>query len=144
MKIILDTNFLIYCAKEKIDYMEEIDNLINDKYEIIIPEPVVEELKKVISKKKPKIPREKRKPKFKKTTGRDKEAASLALQLIDIYNKEGKIKIIEINGKNVDDVLINLSRENPKNVICTLDKEMRKKLPRVILINKYKKLMLSK
>ena len=33
MKIILDTNFLIYCAKEKLDYVEAIGDLINESSE---------------------------------------------------------------------------------------------------------------
>ena len=144
MKIILDTNFLIYCAKEKIDYMEKIDNLINQYYEVVVPFQVIEELKKIMNKIKIKIPKEKRKPKFKKTTGRDKEAASLSLQLIDKYIEEGKIKKISAEGKIVDEALINLAKENNENIICTLDREMRKKLPRVILINKNKKLIITR
>lgn len=144
MKIILDTNFLIYCAKEKLDYIENISNLINDNYELVVIEQVIEELKKVMNKKKTKLPFLKRKPKFKKTTGKDKEAASLALQLIDKYIEEGKIKKISSNEKNVDEAIIKLAKENPKNIVCTLDRELRKTLGRVILINKYKKLIVSR
>jgi len=144
MKIILDTNFLIYCAKEKLDYVEEISNLINDNYELIVPEQVINELVKIKNKKKEKFPVYKRKPKFKKTTGKDKEAASLSLQLIDRYISDNKIKKVSVVGKTVDDVLINLSKENEKNIVCTLDKELRKKLGRVILINRFKRLMLVK
>jgi len=44
MKIILDTNFLIYCSKEKLDYVEEIGKFINENYELVVPVQVVEEL----------------------------------------------------------------------------------------------------
>ena len=45
MKIILDTNFLIYCAKEKLDYVEAIHDLLNEDYELVVPEQVIDELK---------------------------------------------------------------------------------------------------
>lgn len=140
MKILLDTNFLIYCAKDKIDYREQIDNLINENYELVVPLKVIEELKKIMKKTKNKIPVFKRKPKFKKTTGKDKEAANLSLQILE----KNQVKKIYAEGKNVDDSIINLIKENPKNIVCTLDRELRKKLPRVILLNKNKKLILTK
>ncbi len=144
MKIILDTNFLIYCMKEKLDYLEEIQNLINDRYELVVPEQVINELIKIKHKKKEKIFLYKKRPKFKKTTGKDKEAADIALQLIDKFVKEGKLKKVTSEGKTVDDVLMNLAKENPKNIVCTLDREMRKKLSRVILLNRNKKLIITR
>ena len=125
MKIILDTNFLIYCTKEKLDYVEEIGNLIDENYEIVIPSQVIEELKRLrITTKK----------------GKDKTASDLALKIL----KSKNIKIIETVGKNVDNAIINLAEENKKNIVCTLDREMRFKLGRVILINKGRKLMLTR
>ncbi|MDP2925734.1 MAG: PIN domain-containing protein [Nanoarchaeota archaeon] len=142
IKIILDTNFLIYCAKEKLDYTEEIEKIINESYELVVPSSVIEELKKVIFKKKPDFisKLKKRNLKYKKTTGKDKEAASLALELLE-YNK---VNAITTSGKTVDDSIINLAKENKKNIVCTLDREMRHILGRVILINKGKKLILTK
>lgn len=125
MKIILDTNFLIYCGKGKLDYVEEIGNLINENYDLIVPVQVVEELKRL---------REKTKK------GRDKEASDLALQLLE----RNKIKKIKAVGKNVDDAILNLAKEDKKNIVCTLDREMRWKLGRVILINRGRKLMLTR
>ena len=91
MKIILDTNFIIYCTKKKIDYVEELNDLIIENFEIVISEQVLEELKKITEKKKQNLPLYKRKPKFKKTTGRDKEAALLALKIIDKKLKDKEI-----------------------------------------------------
>ena len=99
MKIILDTNFLIYCAKKKKDYAEEIGNLLNEEYELVVPLQVIEELKRVSKKKKEKIPSEKRTARYKKTTGKDKEAAELALQLLEFNG----VKKIMTKGKNVDE-----------------------------------------
>ena len=142
MKIILDTNFLVYCAKNKLDYKEEIEYLIKEGFELVVPEQVIEELKMIS--KKPKIKNsgflKLRNPKFKKTTGRDRDAANLALQLLNF----NKVKIVKTQGKNVDDAIINLANEDKKNIVCTLDREMRHILGRVILINKFKRLMLTK
>lgn len=128
MKVILDTNFLIYCAKEKLDYIEAIKDLLNENYELVVPEQVIKELKSLKG------------DKLKKVSGKDKSAADLALQLLEV-NKIKKIKPI---GKNVDEAIINLAKENSKNIVCTLDREMRQTLGRVILINRGKKLMLTK
>jgi len=128
MKIILDTNFLIYCAKEKLDYVEEISNLLNENYELVVPEQVVKELNSL------------KNDKFKKVSGKDKRASDLALQLI----KANKIKVVKPVGKTVDEAIINFSKRDKKNITATLDREMRKILGRVILISRGKKLILTK
>lgn len=128
MKIILDTNFLIYCAREKLNYAEEIGNLINEGFELVVPLQVVKELKSL------------RDDKLKKVKGRDKDAADLALQLLNI----NKVKEVEVEGKTVDEGIINLAEEDKKNIVATLDREMRGILGRVILINRGKKLMLTR
>lgn len=128
MKVILDTNFLIYCAKNKLHYAEELSDLLNENYELVVPEQVVRELELLSKDVK------------KKISGKDKYAANLALQLLDINN----VKKIKAKGKSVDEGIINLSKENSKNIVCTLDKEMRDTLGRVILINRGKKLMLTR
>ena len=128
MKIILDTNFVIYCAREKLDYFEEISTLVNEGHELVVPIQVINELEKL------------KNDNFKKVSGKDKQAADLALQLLEI----NKVKILNPIGKTVDEVIIKLAEEDKKNIVCTLDREMRKILGRVILINKGKKLMLTK
>ena len=45
--IILDTNFLIYCAKYKIDFFSEIDRLCNFPYKIAVLDKTIEELEKL-------------------------------------------------------------------------------------------------
>jgi rRNA-processing protein FCF1 len=128
MKIILDTNFLIYSAKNKLDYVEEIADLINEGYGLVVPRQVINELEKL------------RDDKLKKVSGKDKAAADLALKLLE----HNGVKIINLSGKNVDEAIIALSETDPKNIVCTLDRGMRLKLPRVILVNRLKKLMLTK
>jgi rRNA-processing protein FCF1 len=128
MKVILDTNFLIYCAKNKLDYNEEILNLIKEGFDLVVPEQVVDELKKL------------KNDKFRKVSGKDKASADLALQLLD-FNKVQKVKT---HGKTVDEAIVNLANEDKKNIVCTLDREMRHTLGRVMLVNRFKRLMLTK
>ena len=144
MKIILDTNFLIYCTKEKIDYIEKFNSMFQESIEVVVPMQVINELKKVMVKKSEKIPFFKRTARFRKTTGRDKEAASLALQILEKHIQEHKVQIVDAVGKTVDDALINLAQQDKKNIVCTLDKEMRSVLGRVILMNKNKQLILTR
>jgi rRNA-processing protein FCF1 len=128
MKIILDTNFLIYSAKHKMDYKEEILNLINEGFLLVVPKQVVNELKML------------KEDKWKKVTGADKTAADLALKLL-LHNE---VKVVDIPGKTVDEAIVDLANSDVKNIVCTLDRGLRQNLPRVILVNKFKKLMLTK
>jgi|SRR3989338_1669936 len=125
MKIILDTNFLIYCAKNKLDYVEEIGNLINESHELVVPSSVIRELEVL---------------KTKTKKGKDKDACDLALQILE----NDQIKTVDTVGKNVDDSIITLSKEDKKNIVCTLDREMRHILGRVILISRGRKLILTR
>ena len=93
-------------------------NLLNENYELVVPEQVIKELKSLKG------------DRLKKVSGKDKSATDLALQLLDV----NKIKKIKPVGKDVDQAIINLSKENSKNIVCTLDREMRQTLGRVILI----------
>jgi len=128
MKIILDTNFLIYCAKNRLDYVEELSGLINEDFELVVPLQVIRELELL------------RDDKKKKVSGKDKAAIDLALQLLDT----NKVKKVKVKGKTVDEGIVNLSKENKKNITCTLDRGMRNVLGRVILISRGKKLILTR
>lgn len=128
MKVILDTNFLIYCAKEKLDYVEALADLLNENYELVVPLQVINELEQL------------KNDQLKKVSGKDKRAIDLALQLLEI----NKVKKVKVEGRTVDKGIINLASENSKNIVCTLDREMRHTLGRVILISKGKKLILTR
>jgi rRNA-processing protein FCF1 len=125
MKVILDTNFLIYCAKEKLDYIEKINNLLNEGFNLVVPDQVIGELKRL---------------KIKAKKGKDKDACDLALKILDKKN----IKIVKPVGKSVDDAIMQLAQEDSKNIVCTLDREMRWELGRVILVSRGKKLILTR
>jgi len=69
-------------------------------YKILIPENVILELKKL-----------------KKNS---------VLNFLE--KEEKKFQKISLQGKNVDNSIVNFAKENPKIVIGTLDREMRKKI----------------
>ncbi|MFA5856592.1 MAG: PIN domain-containing protein [Candidatus Pacearchaeota archaeon] len=128
IRVILDTNFLIYTAKEKMDYIEEIGRVLNEGFVPVVPKKVIEELNKL------------KNDYYKRVSLKDKMACDLALQLLE----KNKVEVIDPPGNSVDKAIINLAKENPKNVVATLDREMRKKIGRVILLNKGHRLILTK
>jgi len=111
-KVILDTNFLIYCAKQKIDYVDKIRSLVTGKYELVTVKRVVDELERL-------------RVKAKKFSDRD--AVGLALKLLKING----VKILEIDGKIADDAIIKLHKGN---IVATLDLNLAREVERGIII----------
>jgi len=107
MKIFLDTNFLMVPVKFGVDIFSELDRIIDERYELITVEPVVEELKKISEGK-----------------GKDAKAAKVGLELI----KRKKIKVMKTKEKSADKSLIELSEGN---AVATLDVELKKKLMKI-------------
>jgi len=110
---LLDTNFILTCIKNKIDLFEE---LFLEGYKIIIPEQVLNEIKKFENK---------------------KSEARTALKILekDFYEKPdlGKSKI------PVDNKIIKFAKENPKIIIATLDREIKNKIPNKKMIIRNRK-----
>ena len=103
---LLDTNFILSCIKQKIDFFEE---LYLRGYQIIIPDKVIDELKKL-----------------KQTS---------ALKLLEKNN----FKEIILTGKNTDNSIINYENKNPDILIATLDKQLSDKLKNGKIIIRGKK-----
>ena len=105
---LLDTNFILICIKQKIDFFEE---LYFRGYQIIIPDKVIDELKKL------------------------KQTSTLKLL------EKNNFKEIILTEKNTDNSIINYARKNPDILIATLDKQLSNKLKnRKIIIRGKKKL----
>jgi len=104
-RIILDTNFLTIPYQFKIDIFEEIDRIVEEEYELVTLDIIVEELKKLT-----------------KTKSKDAIAAKIALELI----KKRNVKIINTKDKNVDNIIVDISDKN--TIVATNDKILRKKL----------------
>lgn len=111
MKIFLDTNFLVYCAKQKIDYLREIENLAIEKREIIVLSSVIKELCLLSEKAKKK---------------KDKDAALLAVKILEAQKKKNEIKILETK-ENPDDALAGFS-EKEKIAVATLDAGLKERI----------------
>lgn len=116
-KVILDSNFILTCIKQKIDFFEEIKFM---GMKVLIPKQVIKEIKEIVNSKK--------KLHFK-------EDAKLALKLLEknSFNK------VDLNTKKVDKGLINFSKENKNVIMATLDKEIKNKIKNPKLIIRGKK-----
>jgi rRNA-processing protein FCF1 len=117
--VILDTNFVIYCAEKKLDYMAQISSLMNEGYEVVVPKQVISELEDL-------------KQNAEKYS--DRTAVNLAMQIL----KFNKVKVVEARGRTADDAIANLSRFN---IVATLDEGLKKRVGRIIIISRDRKLM---
>lgn len=115
---ILDTNFILSCIRNKIDFSEQIELM---GMQILIPEEVIEELHKLTN--------SHQKLHFK-------EDAKLALRLFE----KSKFKKIRLNTKNVDKGIIRFAKESPDIIVSTLDREIKTKIknPKLIIRGKKK------
>jgi rRNA-processing protein FCF1 len=121
IRIILDTNFLVYCAKQKIDYVEEISKLMKSGFELITISLVVIELEKLAKEEKKLL---------------DRDAAKMAFKIL----KTSAVKIIPVEGDNTDNEIIKLSKGN---IVATLDRELKSKIEKSIIIREGKKIEFS-
>ena len=97
---ILDSSFILTCAKQKIDFFEFLEN---EGIQALIPEEVLEEVEKVKNSKK--------KMHFRKD-------AELAIKIIEKHEFEK----ISLNSKSVDNGIVKFARKNPEVIVATLDR----------------------
>ncbi len=117
---ILDTNFILTCVKQKIDFFEWF-NL--NGIEILIPLEVINEIKKIIKSKDKKL--------------YSKDSAELSLNILE-KNKE-LFKKIKINEKYVDKGLIKFTKNNKNILLATLDRELKNKISNKNIVIRGKK-----
>ena len=114
---LLDTSFILSCINEKLDFFEE---LFLMGIQIIIPNLVIQEIKKIIkSEKKMKT----------------KNNAKLALKII----QKNKFKKITLEKKHTDNALVEFLNKNKKIILATTDKELKKRVTNEILVIRGKK-----
>ena len=111
-KIILDTNFLLLPGQFRFDIFSEIKQIMNNEYKLFIIDKTIDELNKI-------------KSKTSKSKHKDKVAANIALELLELNNVE-QISSENCKGPTVDDFIVELSDEN--TFICTNDKELKFRL----------------
>lgn len=114
MKVILDTNFIVTCLREKIDFIGQLEE---QGYEILVPKEVIEEMKDIRSD----LPHD------------GKMAVDIGIKLIE----QRKLKKISLGKKKVDDGLIEKGREGYH--IATLDNGIREMVESSIIIHKAQK-----
>ena len=105
-QVLLDTNFILSCVKNKIDFFNEIYLM---GYHILIPEQVIMEIEGIL----------KSKQKLK-----EKDSAKLASILL----KMNRFKKINLNTRNVDNGIIQFAKQNPEVIIATLDRQLKNSL----------------
>ncbi|MEM4325714.1 MAG: PIN domain-containing protein [Candidatus Pacearchaeota archaeon] len=116
--VILDTNFILTCVKQKIDFFNEIYLL---GLSIVIPLEVIREIKRI---------------KEKEGKFHLRRDAELSLKIIE----RNKFKKIRLGSKTVDQGLLKISKKNPDIIIATLDKELKKRIKgeKLVIIGKKK------
>jgi len=115
--VILDTNFILSCVKQKIDFFREISE---KGWEILIPKQVIEEIKSIENS-------------TKKLYHR--QTAKLAVVILE----NNKFKEIDLKTKNVDKGIIKYTQEHPQLIVATLDKEIKDKIRNSKLVIRGKK-----
>ncbi|MCK5321210.1 hypothetical protein KAJ38_01405 [Candidatus Pacearchaeota archaeon] len=122
MKILLDTNFILTCVKQKIDFDSIANALLDEQIGWIVPQEVLNELGNLKDKKDIKI--------------NDKNAARLSFEILQTIKPE----IIKLKGNNpnVDIKIVNYV--SGKNIIlATLDKNLKDRVSNKILTIRNKK-----
>jgi hypothetical protein len=110
-KILVDTNFIIYCAKQKIDFF--LYTKLNG-FLVLVPEEVINELTKL----------EKGR---KIVLGKNAQLAKKIINLNDF-------KSIKLENPYVDNGIIKYLKENPEIILATVDKELQNKVKNPVLM----------
>jgi len=121
-KVLLDTNFILICIRNKLDFYEE---FLHRGYSVIIPKEVVEEIKRLRDGSK---------------SIKFKQEAELALKLISSQNYQA----VNAPGRYVDVGIKKYLDNHPKVILATMDKELKRAvMNRKFVIRNRKKLELQ-
>ncbi len=122
MKILLDTNFILTCVKQKIDFPSRTNKIVDQKIEWIVPQDVLNELDILKDRKGMRLP--------------DRDAARLSSEIVKNLNPQ----IIDLPGKNpnVDIKIVNYIVDKDI-VLATLDKNLKNRINNKILTVRGKK-----
>ncbi len=113
-KIIVDTNFLFIPGDLGIDIFTEIQQLINEPYELCVMDSTIYELNKILT-----------------TSAKQKQGLNAKLGLILL--KQKNLKTINGSSKNyADSSILDYAAQNPQNtIIATQDKDLKNKLKKI-------------
>lgn len=107
VKVVIDTNALIYSVEKPVDLLSELSRVISAAYEVLIPLPVIEELNSIRTSGKPK----------------EKRLATLALKMISGYSTVAE----QDRGLPADASIANRAK-GEKWVVVTNDNILRRAL----------------
>lgn len=103
-KVLLDTNFILSCIREKVDLFDKLEEL---GYGVVIPIIVIDELKRIsLGNKSSKL----------------RSEALFALRVL----KSEKYEKLETGGRYADTGIINYLKSHPDYAVATLDREIQK------------------
>ncbi|MGC9309122.1 MAG: hypothetical protein ACP5D2_00310 [Candidatus Nanoarchaeia archaeon] len=121
MEILLDTNFIITCIKQNLDFFSEANKLVDEKITFLLPKQVLQEIEKLSKRKGEKI--------------KDKQSAQIALEMIKLIEP----KIINLEEGNVDDAIVAYLKKHNQVILATLDKELKSRTNNSKLVIRGKK-----
>lgn len=124
MKALLDTNFVVTCVKQKIDFFSQSSEATDEYIEWILPKQVEKEIEEI--------------SKRQGEKEEDKKAAAISLEMLKLI---GPKKIdLEIKHDNVDQGIVDFLKGKEKEyVLATLDKDLKSKVGCKILTIKGEK-----
>jgi len=108
LKVILDSNFLFVPLQFKIDILESMMTLLNQRYEPILLSTTLQELQRMTEKKPPKL----------------RKQAQMALQLAE---KCRLVDVERLEGETNDDVIVRVAARM-KCAVATNDSALRRRL----------------
>ncbi|MEM0307584.1 MAG: PIN domain-containing protein [Thermofilaceae archaeon] len=106
--VVIDSSAIIACLEDRRDLFEALRDSFEGSVEVVVPNAVLEELKKLAAQ-----------------GARKKLAARLALQLLQRGSDDIVIRVIDVDAKSTDEALLKLSMELNAFLI-TIDRELRK------------------
>jgi len=115
MEIVIDTNFILTCAKEKIDFAAITEEIIPEKITWVVPQQVLNELGQL-----------KDRPGMKV---KDKEAAKLSFALLQTIDP----KVVDLGkNPNVDISIVNYALKSG-GTVATMDRGLKERLNNKVL-----------
>jgi len=126
MEILLDTNFILTCVLQKIDFVELSEEMFNERIEWILPKQVINELEKI--------------EKDKRQKKQFRDGAKLSLEILETM----KLKIVDLNkNPNIDIAIKDYIFDKPI-ILATNDKGLKKRVKnRILSIRGTKSLILE-
>jgi rRNA-processing protein FCF1 len=112
MEVILDSSFIISCARDRIDFLTQLEE---QGFKIIVPREVMQEMKDLRLR--------------KGGSHEDRIAIDVAL---DMISNSKRIKKVGIGNGKVDEALIKKGKTGA--YIATLDKEIKRQVPNRVVI----------